>query len=256
MGSTRADEDRIAYEKVEQKYHDDQEVSVYDRKRFGAPGGRFLNQRQIATVLELIGATPCSVLEAGCGTGRFTFEVARAGHQVTAIDYSAAMLDSCRERQAGEPEGGRVAFQQASIFELPFEDESFDAILSVHVLMHLPDYERALAELIRVLRPGGRLVFDIRNQHSLNWLAYPLRRVGQRLRGREPWRVWYCTRAGIAELAAAHGARLTEVRGMFPIKPNRFPEALMPLVRGLEGVGDESLIRRLGHIQMVALTKD
>ena len=255
MGSTSADEDRIAYEKVEQKYHDDQEVSVYDRKRFGAPGGRFLNQRQVATVLELIGATPGSLLEAGCGTGRFTFELARAGHQVTAVDYSAAMLESCRARQPSEAGGSQVTFREASIFELPFDDDSFDAVISIHVLMHLPDYERALTELLRVLRPGGRLVFDIRNSHSLNRLAYPLRRLGQRLRGRKPWRVWYCSRAGIGELAAAHGARVTEIRGMFPIKPNRLPEVLMPVVRGLESVGEESAIRRLGHIQMVALTK-
>src|SRR5688572_27442042 len=181
------------YDKVEEKYHSPEEVLAYEGKRFSSPGGRLLNETQVAKVIELIGGKPCSVLEAGCGTGRFTFNMARAGHKVTAIDYSPAMLDACRHRQKSESGADGVTFQQASIFELPFPDRSFDAIISIHVLMHLPDHENAIRELLRVLKPGGRLIFDIRNTLSLNRVAYPVRRMFQAVAGRKPWYVWYST---------------------------------------------------------------
>jgi ubiquinone/menaquinone biosynthesis C-methylase UbiE len=256
VASTRAQDEQAAYEKVEQKYHDDREVSVYDAKRFGAPGGQYLNQRQIAEVLDLVGPNGCAVLEVGCGTGRFTFEFARAGHRVMAVDYSAAMLEKCRERQTSEAGGENVTFREASIFELPFDDASFDAVVCVHVLMHLPDHVRAIDELLRVLKPGGRLVFDIRNARSLNRLAYPLRRVGQRLRGKQPWYVWYSTLEEIRDIAAARGARMVETRGMFPLKPNQLPGFMLPLLRRLENAAQGGVVKRLGHIQMIALTKD
>lgn len=242
------------YDKVEQKYHDGGEVSVYDQKRFGRPGGRFLNQTQVNSVLDLLGPTPLSVLEVGCGTGRFTFSMARAGHQVTGVDYSTAMLDTCRKRQADEG-ANAVRLMEGSIFELPFEDSSFDAVLSVHVLMHLPEHEDAIRELLRVVRPGGVVIFDIRNRRSLNRISYPFRRMAQSLQGRDPWYVWYSTVDEVGEFAARNGARLDQVHGMFPFKPNRLGEGAMPLIRAMEGVPEDSFFKKIGHIQMIGLRK-
>lgn len=243
------------YDKVERKYHDGTEVSVYDQRRFGRPGGRYLNELQIATVLDLLGEKPARVLEVGCGTGRFTFAMASAGHTVTGVDYSAAMLDTCRKRQTEEPGGERVTLLEGSIFELPFEDASFDAVLCVHVLMHLPEREDALRELLRVVKPGGRVIFDIRNSASLNRLSYPLRRLAQSVQGRDPWYVWYSSVGEIGAFAAENGARVDATRGMFPLKPNRLPGVLMPAVRAMERGAEGSFFKRHGHIQMIALRK-
>lgn len=243
------------YEKVERKYHDGTEVSVYDQRRFGRPGGRYLNELQIATVLDLLGEKPARVLEVGCGTGRFTFAMASAGHDVTGLDYSAAMLETCRKRRAEEPAGERVRLLEGSIFELPFENASFDAVLCVHVLMHLPEHEGAIRELLRVVKPGGRVIFDIRNSASLNRLSYPLRRFAQAVQGRDPWYVWYSTVAEIQDFAAENGAALDAARGMFPLKPNRLPVVLMPAVRAMERGAEGSFFKRHGHIQMIALRK-
>ncbi len=244
------------YAKVEQKYHSETEVAAYGRKRFERPGGELLSETQVRAAVDLVGERNKRVIEVGCGTGRFTFDLARAGHDVTALDYSPAMLAVCKERQAAEGVGDKVVFEQGSIFELPFEDGTFDAALSVHVLMHLPDYLKAIDELLRVVRPGGHVVFDIRNSQSLNRVAYPLRRAAQRVKGKDPWYVWYSTRREIAAIAEARGARVTEVRGMFPIKPNNVPDVAMPLIRWLSREPRRSFLAPVGHIQMICITKD
>jgi SAM-dependent methyltransferase len=98
------------------------------------------------------------VLDVGCGPGFYVAEllerVGPGGH-VTGIDGSAAMLAIAERRVAGHE---NVTLLEASATELPFEPEAFDAAISVQVLEYVDDVPGALAELHRVLRPGGRLV--------------------------------------------------------------------------------------------------
>lgn len=255
---TKHEQDDLAsvYQKVGDKYQDGKQVSRYEDNRFGRPGGRYLNETQVATVLDFLGGAPLSVLEAGCGTGRFTFAMANAGHHVTGLDYSTAMLDVCRTRKAEDPAGERVDLLEGDVFALPFADGTFDATLCMHVLMHLPGHEDVLKELLRVTKPGGLVIFDIRNARSLNRMSYPLRRAAQRLQGRKPWYLWYSTVDQVAEFARANGASAEHMRGIFPLKPNRLPEPFMPLLRSLERAPEGSLRKRVGHIQMIALRKD
>jgi SAM-dependent methyltransferase len=174
---------------------------------------------------------------------------------VTALDYSEAMLETCRAKKEQDPNGARVTLLEGSIFELPFEDDSFDRVLCVHVLMHLPEHEQGLAEIVRVLKPGGIAVFDIRNTWSINRVAYPLRRLAQRLQSREPWYVWYASVADVRRLAARLGAEVVRTRGLFPIKPNKMRGAMARFVEALEQAPDGAFSRRIGHIQMIALRK-
>jgi SAM-dependent methyltransferase len=245
-----------AYRKVEDKYKDTGQVSAYEDNRFGRPGGRYLNETQVAIVLDFLGDTPLSVLEAGCGTGRFTFAMAKAGHRVTGLDYSEAMLDVCRGRKAEDPAGERVELIEGDVFALPFADGMFDATLCMHVLMHLPGHEDVLLELLRVTKPGGLVVFDIRNARSLNHFSYPFRRLAQRLLGRKPWYLWYATVDEVSAFARAHGAGAEHLHGIFPLKPNKLPASFLPLLRWLETAPEHSFRRRAGHIQMIALRKD
>lgn len=122
--------------------------------------------------------------------------------------------------------------------------------------MHLPGHEDVIRELLRVTKPGGLVIFDIRNTRSLNRISYPLRRMAQRLQGRKPWYLWYATVDQVAEIARANGARAEQMRGIFPLKPNRLPQPFMPLLRSLENTREGSFWKRIGHIQMVALRKE
>jgi SAM-dependent methyltransferase len=96
-------------------------------------------------------AAPQRVLEVGAGTGAFAERVRRElGADVTAVDLSPHMVELARERG--------VPASVADVQELPFADGTFDCAAALWVLHHVPDLDRDLGELARVLRPGGRLV--------------------------------------------------------------------------------------------------
>ena len=135
-------------------------------------------------------------LEIGSGTGYFTLHLALAGlvAEPVASDISAGMLATL-ERSAAEL-GASVATARCDAADLPFPDGSFDLVLGHAILHHLPDVDAAFAELARVLRPGGRLVFcgePSRGGHRLaeipkraGLLAAPLWRRALRAPPREP----------------------------------------------------------------------
>jgi len=103
----------------------------------------------------------CSLLETACGTGVSTELLQRAlptGTSIVATDASEAMLEVARER-SGSLAG--VRFLEADATRLPFEAGTFDAVASQFGLMFLPDKLEALREAHRVLRPGGRLIFNV-----------------------------------------------------------------------------------------------
>jgi ubiquinone/menaquinone biosynthesis C-methylase UbiE len=107
------------------------------------------------------------VLEVGCGLGADARELARAvspGGAVTAVDVSEAMLQAARERHDPTLD---VTYEQADVTDLPYDDATFDVIRIERVLQHVPDGERACAEMARVLKPGGRLLALDTDWHSL-----------------------------------------------------------------------------------------
>ena len=98
--------------------------------------------------LVLSGRGPLDALDAGCGTGFLSFELASRGHRVTGMDFAPAMIAEAR----------RKAAERGIAVQLPFPPASFDLVISRHVLWTLPHPEAAIDEWIRVLRKGGRLV--------------------------------------------------------------------------------------------------
>jgi ubiquinone/menaquinone biosynthesis C-methylase UbiE len=102
------------------------------------------------------------VLEVGCGTGLILERVAGFARRAVGIDLSPGMLARARDRG--------LEVHEADCAALPFDDESFDVVYSFKVLSHVPDLDRALAEMTRVLRPGGHLVYDLYNRRSIRYL--------------------------------------------------------------------------------------
>lgn len=95
------------------------------------------------------------VLDAGCGTGILTREVRRRGARVTGLDLSESMLGVAREVCPN------VAFHKGNVCDLPFETDTFDVAVSAFMLMFVPQPEDAIREIIRVVRPGGRIAFSV-----------------------------------------------------------------------------------------------
>ena len=127
--------------------------------------------------------TDCELLDCGCGPGAITMGLAAwASHgRVVGVDIGEAQLKAAR-RSAAERGIGNVEFRQASVFELPFPDKSFDVVFSQAMFCHIPNHAVALAEIHRVLKPGGWVAIrDIINGSMIVWPSDDLVRELQRI---------------------------------------------------------------------------
>jgi SAM-dependent methyltransferase len=102
------------------------------------------------TIEAVLESAPQQVLEVGCGEGELAERLTAVVPEVVAVDQSARMVELTRASD--------VEARVADVQELPFLDDSFDAVLAAWMLYHVPDLDRGISEIARVLRPGGRLV--------------------------------------------------------------------------------------------------
>lgn len=128
--------------------------------------------RRRSLVTAALGARPGEqILDIGCGPGFFVADLASAvqpGGEVTGVDPSPSMLAMAGRRSADRT---NVTLLEGAAAALPVADESFDAALCVQVLEYVDDVPRALAEMSRVLRPGGRLVLWDIDWSTVSWLS-------------------------------------------------------------------------------------
>lgn len=115
-----------------------------------------------------------AVLDVAAGNGNATLAAARRFAEVTSTDYVPALLERGRERARAD--GLRVSFQVADVENLPFADASFDVALSTFGAMFAPDHARTAQQLLRVVRPGGRI--GMANWTPQGFVGQVLRLVG------------------------------------------------------------------------------
>ena len=127
---------------------------------------------QREALLEMVSPRPGErVLDLGAGPGFMTLEAARIVGEagvVVGVDKSAPMLAIAEARCEAQP---HVSFREADALSLPFEDDDFDAAIISQVYEYVPDMAAALAELFRVLKPGGRALIMDTDWGSLVWNA-------------------------------------------------------------------------------------
>ena len=113
-----------------------------------------VNKKLCLTVAELIDPTD-RVLECACGTGMISEYIAEKCAHLIATDYSEGMLKQTRKKCS---RFANMQIESADITELQFADSSFDKVVAANVIHLLPDPQAALNELVRVCRPGGKIV--------------------------------------------------------------------------------------------------
>lgn len=109
-----------------------------------------------------------TVLDAGCGPGVHSIRVAQSGYNVQAIDISETMLNQAKQRVAHAQVADQVQFQQMDLTKLNFADNSFRYVFSWGVVIHIPEAEKALNELARIVEPGGKLALYLTNKAALD----------------------------------------------------------------------------------------
>lgn len=126
-------------------------------------------KRAVANNFDLSWLKGKKCLDAGCGSGRYSVAIALHGAaSVTAVDVSDSGLVEASLRAAEFP---AIRFQKASVLDLPFADDTFDFVWSAGVIHHTSDFDRALSELTRVLKPKGKLFLLVYGSGGLRWKA-------------------------------------------------------------------------------------
>ena len=154
------------------------------------------------------------VLDLGCGGGTYVRLLAGLGYRTIGLDYSLPSL----ERALDADPGRKGAYLSGEAYRLPFLSGTFDLVVSIGVLQALTDPGRAIAEMARVLRPGGSLVMEALNARNLVPLA---RRAVERLRGLPP-RVRTYARPEVRRWLAAAGFRVEREAGLC-LPPRQVP---------------------------------
>jgi ubiquinone/menaquinone biosynthesis C-methylase UbiE len=146
----------------------DDQAAAYDRW-FATPLGRLVDEVEKRAIFNL---TPVvkgrRLLEVGCGTGNFSLTLVQHGARVVGLDCSLPMLARARAKLPAPD--APLTLVQGLADRLPFADETFGGVMCILALDFMSQRETALAEMTRVLRPGGFLIVAMLNRYSL-WTA-------------------------------------------------------------------------------------
>lgn len=195
----------------------------------------------VGTTLQIVGEELCealdlragqSVLDVAAGNGNVALAAARRWCDVTATDYVPSLLDRARERAGAERLA--IRFQEADAEALPFDDESFDVVVSTFGVMFTPDQDRAAAELLRVCRRGGRI--GLANWTPDGFIGQLFKTIGRHLpppAGIRSPALWG-TRERLAELFAPEVASIASAQRHFVFR-YRSPAHWLEVFRGYYG---------------------
>ena len=150
---------------MEKSNYYDKVAQIYDRSRWLTES---VAEEVADVILERVNATPeTTFLEPGVGTGLNVIPLVKRGYAVTGIDISQPMLDRFRQKLSAIPPNLNLICGDAS--KLPFADDSFDIILTVHMVHTVADWQVFLDEVDRVLKPNGFYL-------NAQWITPPARR--------------------------------------------------------------------------------
>ncbi|MSO56241.1 MAG: class I SAM-dependent methyltransferase [Acidobacteria bacterium] len=213
-------------------YADPAMAASFDARRFGGPIGQLLLDDQERVLARFLGdVSGRRILDLGTGTGRAALALAQRGARVTGVDASSEMLNVARRRAADA--NLAIDFAEGDAHALAFPDRSFDSVVCLRVLMHVPDWRRSISELCRVA--DRRLVFDYPSLASMASIQAAWRRAALRVGCQvEAYRTF--SGGAIARDLARHGFQITASHKQFvlPIAAHKLIGSAS-FTRALEG---------------------
>ncbi len=120
----------------------------------------------LAEIRKAFGESAVSILDVGCGAGFLSNELARHGYKVTGLDASQSSLMIARQYDTT----GNVTYESGNAYALPYEDASVEVVCAMDFLEHVDEPGRIVAEVARVLKPGGQFFFHTFNRNLIAWL--------------------------------------------------------------------------------------
>jgi len=193
--------------------------------------GRITDGLEVGLIFDLLGDVKgLDVLDVGCGDGALMAELSRRGATVSGVDPDARAVTAARRR--ADTEGHSYTVLAGRAEALPFADASFDCVVAIAVLCFVERPEIALAEMNRVLRPGGRLVLGELGKWSI-WAAI------RRIKGWSGSRTWraarFRTSRELRRLVASQRLELRRIEGAIFYPPFARAARLMAPIDGWLG---------------------
>lgn len=224
----------------------DVDSKTYDGQRWNSKSGQFTNKAQQGILSTLCREwSNKKIIEVGPGTARFTIPLIKKGNQMTLVDISSGMLNTAKGNitEAGLVENVNQ-FVEGSIYELPFEDNSFDHAISLNVFNHLESPGDALAQLARVIKPGSTLLFNYANLQSYYWPFARKINKNNRAIGQDVYSTWERP-ADMNKIISAAGLKLVQQIGNvhMPRAMEKYP--VLPIISVLDKISRSGPLKRL-----------
>ncbi len=234
--SDRADQFAESYETLTTEAYED--CFKYSRHRLHKLLEKYLPQQ----------GNGLRLLDAGCGTGHHIAQLRTRGYEVAGVDASKEMLEHAR---VNNPDS---VVLEADVEEIPLPDESFDIVLSIEVLRHLPHSAKSIAEMSRLLKPGGFCLvtatplLNLNGYALINKMAHNVK-IGDLAQHKQSFH----TSARLRKEFTAAGFSSVQIHGVYigPVNwiARIFPKSLSAMLKKWESV-DEALTDKSGFREL------
>lgn len=237
----------------------DAEAAQYDNLRWRGAVGEFVHdtyERLVRDSLSRLDVETC--LEVGCGTGRFTVELARRGYDILAIDISEKMLAAAKRAVASGGSAARVRFERVDIREFDGgPGKGYDLVCSFNVVNHIPDARRAISRMADAVRPGGALLIGVPSLYSA-YFPYAFAVTARRRSLRRGVYTRWVSIPALTRQLRDQGFSLEDARGMFhapPLRIRGLSPGVASCLRVASRLVERGPLRRTASTQIITFRK-
>lgn len=232
----------------------DKEAKIYDDKRFSSIAGKYSDFVHKEIVFNFNNSWRDKlILDVGCGTGRFSTEIAKKGAKVLALDFSNAMLNILEQKSASLGLEEKIYPIRADARAIPIKEASVDGCICINFIQLVNSYKEVISEISRVLKPDGILIINFPN--LLGWY-FPVGmyvNITKKSIQKDVHSRWF-TLEEIKKLFSMVGLKITDVRGYLYFPANT-PKFLFKLFNKIDKISRDSILKYLSSSLFVKAIK-